>query len=324
MMVLPTLSIIVPVFNRERLIHRCLDSILEQDLTGCEVIVIDDRSGDGSVDVLKSYGDRIRLVLREQNGGVVLARNSGLEQASGQWAAFVDSDDELLPGALLRIRQCLAELPHDVAGALFRCKLDDGSISPDPMPSPDLLDYTSYLRLMEQYYNIPHDFLYCVRPDEFRQIPMTDARLEDLHCLDFHKRFKSKVFAEIARLYHQDADNQLSKKDVGEKFPRPGMDAASRDNDFAINRVKMLECLVSTHGAEMRRFAPEWLRQYISQLATSEFLLGRQREGIHYSLQAIRALPWDYRSWAILVLGATGMIGPIRAARMWTRRYAKA
>jgi glycosyltransferase involved in cell wall biosynthesis len=324
MMVLPTLSIIVPVFNRERLINRCLDSILAQDLTNCEVIVVDDRSNDGSVGVLKSYGDRIRLIVREDNGGVVLARNSGLERANGQWAAFVDSDDELVPDALLRIRHCLADLPHEIVGALFRCKLDDGSISPDPMPSPDILNYADYLRLMEQYHNVPHDFLYCVRPGEFRQIALTDARLEDLHCLDFHKRFRSKVFAEVARLYHQDADNQLSKKDVGENLARQDVDGSARDTNFAMNRVRMLESLVSVHGADMQRFSPTWLRQYISQLATSEFLLGRQRQGIQYSLQAIRALPWDYRSWAILLLGASGMIGPIRAARSWTRRYAKA
>jgi hypothetical protein len=125
-------------------------------------------------------------------------------------------------------------------------------------------------------------------------------------------------------LYHQDADNQLSKKDVGENLARQDVDGSARDTNFAMNRVRMLESLVSVHGADMQRFSPTWLRQYISQLATSEFLLGRQRQGIQYSLQAIRALPWDYRSWAILLLGASGMIGPIRAARSWTRRYAKA
>ena len=88
-------SIIVPVYNVEEYLSRCIDSILAQTFTEFELLLIDDGSTDSSgiiCDEYKNKDDRIR-VFHKKNGGVSSARNIGIENANGDWLAFVDSDD---------------------------------------------------------------------------------------------------------------------------------------------------------------------------------------------------------------------------------------
>ena len=73
----PFLSIIVPVHDRERFVRRCLDSVLMEDMTGCEIVAIDDASSDGSVEVLQTYGNSIQLLRHSRNQGVVPGTSHG-------------------------------------------------------------------------------------------------------------------------------------------------------------------------------------------------------------------------------------------------------
>lgn len=91
----PLISIIVPVYNVERYIHRCIDSILAQTYCNFELLLIDDGTLDRSGDICDEYAvkeSRIR-VFHQANGGVSSARNIGLDRAVGDWIAFADSDD---------------------------------------------------------------------------------------------------------------------------------------------------------------------------------------------------------------------------------------
>lgn len=94
---MPKVSVIVPVYNVENYIGRCIESIQKQTLTDWELLLIDDGSTDNSGSICDSYAqkdDRI-TVFHKPNGGVSSARNLGLVHAKGQWLAFVDSDDSL-------------------------------------------------------------------------------------------------------------------------------------------------------------------------------------------------------------------------------------
>ena len=89
------ISIIVPVYNTERYISKCLKSILEQTFTDFEVLVINDGSTDNSQDIIEKftlYDKRIKT-FRKKNGGLSSARNYGIEKASGKFICFIDSDD---------------------------------------------------------------------------------------------------------------------------------------------------------------------------------------------------------------------------------------
>lgn len=95
----PKLSLVVPVYNVAPFLAQCLDSLLGQTVRVDEIVVVDDGSTDGCAEILDGYAashPQIRLI-RQANGGLSVARNAGLEQARGEYVAFVDSDDFVAP-----------------------------------------------------------------------------------------------------------------------------------------------------------------------------------------------------------------------------------
>ena len=100
---MPLFSIIVPIYNTEKYLKRCIKSILKQPFKDFELILIDDGSTDDSYLICQNYAkddSRIKAVHKE-NGGVSSARNKGLEYAKGTYLWFVDSDDYIKPNALM-------------------------------------------------------------------------------------------------------------------------------------------------------------------------------------------------------------------------------
>ena len=88
----PTVSVVIPTYNRAHLVTEAVDSVLDQSYTDYELLVIDDGSTDDTADRLTSYGECIRLH-RQDNRGASAARNAGIRHARGQYIAFLDSDD---------------------------------------------------------------------------------------------------------------------------------------------------------------------------------------------------------------------------------------
>lgn len=97
-----TFSLIIPVYNVEPYIRKCLDSVLHQDFGDWEALLIDDGSTDSSGSICDEYAARDKRfrVLHKPNGGVSSARNMALDNARGQWIWFVDPDDWIMPDAL--------------------------------------------------------------------------------------------------------------------------------------------------------------------------------------------------------------------------------
>lgn len=114
----PLLSVIVPVYNTEKYVSRCLDSILAQDFTDYELILVDDGSTDGSGAICDRYAaahSHIRC-LHQPNGGHTCARQNGLRASRGEYIAFVDSDDWIAPDMYRKMcgaaRQTGADIIH--------------------------------------------------------------------------------------------------------------------------------------------------------------------------------------------------------------------
>lgn len=113
----PTISVITPSYNQARFLRRCVESVLSQEYPRLEYLVLDGASTDGSVDILRSFGDALRW-RSEPDGGQADAINRGVRETSGDYVLWLNSDDELRPGALRTLARCaLANPDADVVYA---------------------------------------------------------------------------------------------------------------------------------------------------------------------------------------------------------------
>lgn len=134
------LSIIIPVFNVEKYVQTCLDSVIEQSFRNFEVIVVDDGSTDGSptiCDAAAKQDGRI-CVIHQQNGGLSAARNAGLDIARGEWIGFLDSDDFIMPDMYEKLMDAAEKARADIAICNYlRVDVQGKPIEKQDQPIPD-------------------------------------------------------------------------------------------------------------------------------------------------------------------------------------------
>lgn len=130
----PLFSVVIPVYNREDSIRRCIDSVLEQRFGLFEVVVVDDGSTDGTGQVLRSYSDQRVRTFRQENGGVASARNAGANLARGEYLLFLDSDDMAEPDWLSSFEALHARAPFLLAFCGSRYEDRNGVFLYDVLP----------------------------------------------------------------------------------------------------------------------------------------------------------------------------------------------
>lgn len=298
-------SIIVPMYNRERFVSRALRSVLAQDFEDFEIIVVDDGSTDNSIAVVKAMTDpRISLICHETNRGVGPARNTGVDAASGQWVVWLDSDDELLPGALSKILLRVCEISHEVSRLQFMCQFDNGEMSPNPPLINEIWDYEGYVRWMEKVYSQRSETLSVSRRSTFLSTRYCDDRsLESLYHLRFAKRFLIRSCPDVVRLYHFDAENQLTKSDFKQE-------KKAAESQLVSHKLCLLE-----HGEALIVWAPRVYISHLLAITALQFLLGKRREGMVFAIQYLQQKPFSPRAWIII---ASGILGPKYLA--WSKR----
>ena len=135
----PAISVIVPVYNTEPYLARCVDSILDQSFSDFELLLVDDGSTDGSsaiCDACAQKDKRVR-VFHKENDGVSSARNLGIDNAQGEWLYFVDSDDELLPDGLRTLVDNISD-DVDVSMGGFESVDEQGNVTREASKSVNL------------------------------------------------------------------------------------------------------------------------------------------------------------------------------------------
>lgn len=146
------ISVIIPLYNKERQIRATLESVLNQSYTDFEIVVVDDGSTDGSAAIVESVQDaRLRLI-RQENGGVSAARNRGIREAKGEYVAFLDADDLWDPD-FLKTLQHLAERYPDCS--VYACNYD--FVSPDGTHRPTIirrLPFTGEHGILSNYFEV--------------------------------------------------------------------------------------------------------------------------------------------------------------------------
>ena len=129
---------IIPVYNCADTIERAINSVLNQRFHSWEIVAVDDGSTDCSSNILEKYGDRIKI-LRQRNRGAAAARNTGAAVATGEYLAFLDADDEWLPGKLRACVDALDASPHAVA--VYSDMLSYNGVRISPMSGSPSLHY---------------------------------------------------------------------------------------------------------------------------------------------------------------------------------------
>ena len=124
----PSITVIVPIYNVEQYLSRCLDSVKAQTFTDFEVVMIDDGSTDRSAEIAERYTDDSRFRLfRQENAGVGATRNKALSLARGEYIAFVDSDDTVLPQHLEKLYDAARESNADIVCGSYCCCDENGN-----------------------------------------------------------------------------------------------------------------------------------------------------------------------------------------------------
>lgn len=302
----PFFSVIVPTYDREAIVGRCVDSILGQSFGDFELVVVDDHSSDGTVARLEAYDDpRLRVVVHDYNRGIAPSRHTGVENARGEWIVIVDSDWELLPDALASLRGIVAELPAGVRVVRGRLRWDDGGVTPRFTP-PEPIGYEGRIRWAEEEGG--HDAPHCAHREVFERTPLFGERrgaMETLYELELAGNEQSLYIDEVIGLEHTDAPNSwLRSVSVSELVPRLFSEAP--------DMLWMAETTLERHGEALRGSGP---RQYVTMLRVASvqaFLLGKRRKGARYAFAALRQRPFEPMAWVTLALG---LIGPHAVAR---------
>ena len=143
------ISVIIPVYNVEKYISQCLDSVCNQTYTDLEIILVDDGSTDESGKICDEYAQRdSRIkVIHQSNGGAAAAKNAGLLSATGKYLSFVDSDDFLEPGAYWHMLQIIQEWGADVVQCSYRDVFQDHTVERFLQIEKKVLSETEFLTL---------------------------------------------------------------------------------------------------------------------------------------------------------------------------------
>ena len=218
-----TVSILIPCYNSERFIAEAVESALAQTHADVEVVVVDDGSTDGSVDVVRSFGDRI-ILEAGPNQGACAARNRAFELSSGEYIQYLDADDALIAGKVERQLQILKSHPFDITfckGFIF----DDGKPErPKKKPISELGDKDPFVYCLSQGLATEGPL---IRRTLIERVGGFDTTLKRAQEWDFHLR----LCAAGARLHflpellyrhrHDDRPDRITKRKLdGDFFAR--------------------------------------------------------------------------------------------------------
>lgn len=215
----PLISVIVPVYNVENYIRRCLDSILSQTYENLEILLVDDGSTDESGVICDEYAktDHRITVFHQKNSGLSVARNTGLDHANGSWISFIDSDDFVCTEFIGR----MLDTAHRYGADIVHCRWQVGEADHIDIPDKGTVTVYSGTGCYTNYFTskkLPslesaNNKLYCSELfDDLRFIP--GRVLEDLaimHLL-FQKADKVAYLNEKLYYYYRSPESLIRGK----------------------------------------------------------------------------------------------------------------
>ncbi len=152
---MPKISVIVPVYNVEKYLKECLDSIINQTLSDIEIICVNDGSTDNSLKILEEYAlkDKRIKIINKENGGLSSARNAGLDIAKGEYILFVDSDDYIDSDLAEELINCIEKNSVDVA--VYGIQNEAVDEESKVIAKKDQMNYEKYFKKENGIYPVP-------------------------------------------------------------------------------------------------------------------------------------------------------------------------
>ena len=280
-------SIIIPVYNRENLIKRAIDSCLAQTLKEYEIIVVDDASTDDTVDVvLKNYGQKVKLLVNDKNKGVCPTRQKGIDAASGRWIILLDSDNTLFSNALEIMKNQINTLPPDImsVGFIYKYDTDDFPDSYYDNVAKGIYDWYGFINEAEHDIKlIRNEGPLCFHSNVFRKLRYNydDLRMnEEEFTFDFMWNFKGYSFGDIVGMYYHDAENRLSTK-FDTSLNAPSLLISTRN-------------LLAKYGEELKQHAPKRYKRTCKSLAYYTLISGSRIEKLRIFQYYLKKRPKEY------------------------------
>jgi glycosyltransferase involved in cell wall biosynthesis len=298
-------SIVIPVYNRPEQIGRAIRSCQAQTFRDFEAVVVDDASKDRTAKAVAACNqDGVAFIQHRTNRGVCAARNTGVRHARGEWIVFLDSDDELLPDALMTMDNHIRELPRSIDRIGFSYIHPDGSQSPTPTRDATILDYAGYLRWAEAATR--SDFNNCIRRSTFDAVRLPEGRVyERLYHLDFARNFRTLLLPDMVARVHDDAPNRLTNSSLRNYVRKKRAEASDGANSIVE--------LLARHGNALQTLAPNTFQSLSRQKVEMLLLAGQRREGLRTGLAFLKEYPRAASGWAMM---AAGLLGPAPLAAL--------
>ena len=299
----PTVSVIVPAYNRAHLIGRALESLRVQTYRDFEVVLGDDASTDDTVAVAQRAWPDLKVVRLSANRGASSARNAAIRESRGRFLAFLDSDDEWLPEKLAVQMAYLERHPEvAVCACAYRKQWRDGRTTLVPAPHP--ADMTKALHSALDFHGASTPL---VRREVLDDVGYQDEDLRILEDWDWMLRISQKHRIDVL-------DEPLAI--IHENNPSP----PDRMRDSTV-------IFLAKHDADFRRYGAAHRRRVISQQwensAFNMFEHGRPGEGLRLLLRSLRHAPLRNPAAAVLLpLGAIDAVtgtGLARKLLVWRR-----
>jgi glycosyltransferase involved in cell wall biosynthesis len=287
-----TVSIVIPTFNRAPLVVNAIQSALSQSHSPLEVIVVDDGSTDNTSSVLERYRSdhRVRLARHATNEGPSAAKNTGLRLVQGDWVGILDSDDELLPGALQSLVACVTRLREQatLGTVIGNCISNlDGSLTGQGVESDGFLEYEDLLC------GRVHGGFWGIFSRELLGARLFDDSLRGFEralWLEFYKHSVTYYSHKPVYLYRRGLPDQLT--DISRMMEQAEWVAHSYR--------KFLEA----YGSDLVHSCPRRLAYYLRREGFFEVLSGDRIRGLRRVVRSLRLDP-TLEGVGLLALGIT-------------------
>ncbi len=305
-------SVAMTAYNRPEHTVSAVLSCLRQGSLLREVVVVDDASTDKTAEEIEKIGDiRVRLLRRNQNGGIGAARKDAFAACRGRWIVALDSDHELIPGALKRLNTVADPLPETIGIIGARHRWDTGAVSPSVIPE-GIISYKDRIRWSQRQDSIGQDYVFCVRRAIAEQVNWSTERsglVDSLYQLDCAKLTDAIFIPEELCLQKSDAAHGHTRGDAASRLKRRRLDAEGG--------VKVTSAILNRHEAALAENGPGLLANHLTMGAFYAVLVSNRTQALHWLRRAIHYGGWSSNR---LLLAFAVLLGPALMSVMYVTR----